>query len=470
MPEIFHRRNSNVSIRQALTSTRLELLPDEIREDNLARWVMDFDDLRSRDRFERRIRSDRDKYSAWALDLVVVAALQRQIPFYFATLFQIGRQWKVSESAIASIESASLQENLRASVRLNERTVDKPSDEQGLGELYGQAERDVMEALTEILRSASEQHSIRLREARQWWRSWRDEVRAIRAQVDRLQKFADRRPGPDLWNSVSQFLVRSYAPSPLRQTLEASGVRFVGDASQKQGFPAAGLYMEAISPLLFLGLSLGRAEDPFTEHFFFEWRHILQDMRYEIENGEARRIALERLVRRYSEREDPFEPYLALGRPATEQLRNLVIEHTLPGNQFSPWLSTWRRCVEFNSATALKVPHRDFDHGENLSAFARGADCAIKQSLPGELRPGETWPAFIQRLFETEWVVKTAGQLVLNQVNARVWRFDDFAALVVAVAAALNDFGYRIEAPSGERLRALWGRLHGDNPWSISDW
>jgi hypothetical protein len=69
MPEIFHRRNSNVSIRQALSQTRLELLPVEIRDDGLARWVMDFDDLRSRDRFEGPFREDPDNYATWALDL-----------------------------------------------------------------------------------------------------------------------------------------------------------------------------------------------------------------------------------------------------------------------------------------------------------------------------------------------------------------------------------------------------------------
>ncbi len=139
--------------------------------------------------------------------------------------------------------------------------------------------------------------------------------------------------------------------------------------------------------------------------------------------------------------------YLALGNPVSDILRNLVIEHTLQGNQFSPWLSTSRHCVEFNSATALKVPLKDLKDREDLAAFARGADCAIKQSLPGELRPGETWDEFTQRLFETEWVLKTASQLVLNESDAKVWRFEGFAAVVAAVASALSDAGYRIEAP-----------------------
>lgn len=470
MPEIFHRRNSNASIRQTLSSARLELLPDEIRDDSLATWVMDFDDLRSSDRYEPPVREDPDNYATWALDLVVVAALQRQIPFYFATLFQIGRQWKVSEGAMASIESASSQENLRETARLNGRALDRPGGEPSVSEMYERSERNATEALRDILRAGSEQHSNRLREARQWWTSWRDEVNSIRERVDRLQELGYRRPDPRLWNEVSQFLVRSYRPSLLRQTLEAAGVRFVGEAAPVTGFSSAGSYLDVLTPLLFLGLSLGGLRGSFIEHFFFEWRHILHDLRYEVENAESRRIGLDRLVRKYSQRDDPFEPYLPLGKPASEALRNLVIEHTLQGNQESPWLSAWRRCVEFNSATALKVPLKDLKNGENLSAYARGADCAIKQSLPDELRPGETWQEFVQRLFETEWVLKTAGQLVLHQVNVKSWRFGDFTTLVAAVAAALNHLGYRINAPTGGRLQALWDRLHGEEQWSTDEW
>jgi len=469
MPEIFHRRNSNVSIRQALSRTRLELLPVEIREDSLARWVMDFDDLRTRERQEKPFRGD-SEYPIWALDLVVVGSLQKRIPFYFATLFQIARQWKVSERALASIESALSQENLGMSARLNRRLIVGLADERSIDELEDRWDREAREALSSILRSAREQHSNRLREARQWWMSWREEVGSIREQVDRLQEISHRKPDSMLWSEVSQFLVESCRPSLLRQTLEASGVRFAGEAASTPGFSWAGSYLEVLTPLLFLGLSVGGSRGPFIEHFFFEWRHILHDLRYEVENREARRIGLEKLIRKYSQGEDPFEPYVALGKPASESLRNLVIEHTLQGNQFSPWLSTWRRCIEFNSATALKVPLKSLKNAENVAAFARGADCAIKQSLPGELRPGETWGEFLQRLFETEWVLKTASQLVLNESNAKVWRFQDFAELVAAVASALGDAGYRIEVPAKDRLQNLWDRLHGEKPWSVDEW
>lgn len=470
MPEIFHRRNSNVSIRQALSQSRLELLPDQMREDDLARWVMDFDDLRSRETYDRSFREDSDKYGIWALDLVVIGALQRQIPFYFATLFQIGRQWKVSESVMKSIESASSQKNLRATAQLNRRDADRPPREGSVGAIYERSERDTTEALSALLGSASEEHSVRLREARQWWTSWREEVGSIRGQVERLQEIGYRPPEPMLWSEVSQFLVKSYRPSLLRQTLEASGIRFTQEQTPLPGLSWASSYLEVLTPLLFLGLSFGGSRGPFTEHFFFEWRHILHDLRYEVENGEARRIGLERLVRKYSQSEDPFAPYLPLSKPASEALRNLVLEHTLEGGRNSPWLSTWRHCVEFNSDADVKVPLKNLKEPENVAAFARGADCAIKESLPDEIRPGETWDDFVQRLFEMQWILKTASQLVENEANAKAWHFESFTALVAAVTSALNAAGYRLDTPSQDRLQKLWERLHGESSWSVDEW
>lgn len=470
MPEVFHHRSSNVSIREALSSTRLDLLPDEMREDSLATWVMEFDDLRVRNRYERTFQENPDSYPTWALDLAVISALQRQIPFYFATLFQIGRQWKVSESVIASIDSASSQENLRATARLNRLLVDRPLRGRNVGEIYERSERDATEALSALLLSARGQHSNRLREARQWWTSWREEVGRLRNQVERLQEIAPRWSDPMLWREVSQLVVMSCMPSLLRQTLEASGIRFATEPAPTSGLSRAGSYLEALTLLLLFGLSAGGSRSTFAENWFFEWRHILHELRYDLRFEEARRISLERLVRKYSEGEDPFEPYLPLGKPASDVLRNLVIEHTLEGDQFSPWLSTWRRCVEFDSTTALTVPLKDLRDRQNVAAFARGADCAIKQSLPGELRPGETWEEFVQRLFETEWVLATAQQLVLNEFNAKVWHFDAFAALVAAVVSALNDANYQIGPPSEDRLRNLWDRLHGEDPWSVREW
>jgi hypothetical protein len=470
MPEIFHHQNSNVSMRQALSQSRLELLPEEMRDDDLARWVMDFDDLRSRESYDRSFREDSDNHVAWALDLVVIGALQRQIPFYFAALFQVGRQWKVSESAIASVESASSQENLGTSARLNRRLIVGLADERNVEELYERWDRDAMEALSSILRSAGEQHLNRAREARQWWTSWREEVRSIRGQVDRLQEIAYRPPERKLWREVSRFLVTSYKPSPLRQTLEASGMRFAQNLTSSPGLPWANSSLEVLTPLLFLGMSFGDLHDPFIENFFFEWRHILHDLRYEVENGESRRIALERLVRKYSQGEDPFSLYLPLGKPASDALRNLVLEHTLEGGHNSPWLSTWRRCVEFNSATALTVPLKNLKDRDNVDAFARGADCAIKESLPDEIRPGETWENFVQRLFEVRWILPTARQLVQNEANAKSWRFESFAALVAAVASVLNIAGYQLDTPAQDRLQDLWDRLHGENPWSVDEW
>jgi hypothetical protein len=472
MPELLRRRVADRSVREALSLSRQEFLPTEISEDDLAVWVMGFDDLRLRsDLREKPFRRD-DEYGVfWALDLVTVSALQKQMPFYFASLFQIGRQWKVSEKVLASLEGASSEESLRATARLNQQTDDDLARDRIVSRLFEQSGPETTEALSFLLRSAREHHTERLHQSRRWWQQWRDEVRRLREQVNEVQQISERRPDYRLWREIAGFVLRDSQGSPLRISMEVAGVHFADGGGGATATRLAVAQSDPLIPLLFLGFGLAGSRGPVAEEFYFEWRHILHDLRYEAEYRESRRIALERLARKYSHGEDdPFESYMPLQKPASEHLRNLVIEHTLPGNQLSPWLSTWRRCIEFNSATAVRVPVKDLTESNSVKAFARDADCAIKQALPNEFRPGETWKEFHQRLFEFEWVLKVAAQIISNDANAQGWDFARFVELVTSVVGALNKSGYELERATKDRLRKLWDRLHGDKPWSVTDW
>jgi len=230
-------------------------------------------------------------------------------------------------------------------------------------------------------------------------------------------------------------------------------------------------YSEMLTPLLLLGLGEGR-KGPFLHDLFFEWRHIIHDLRRESEYGELRRVALERLKQKYSHREDPFEPYRPLVKPVTEELRNLVIEHELPGNQSSPWLDAWQRYVEYNPATALTVVFKDVRDRKGIKAFARDADCAVKHELPGEYLPGESWNDFVQRLFESAWVSSIADQIANTSKTdpAAKWNFESFASLVEEVVKSLNEIGYSLASPSIGRLKKLWERLHSEKPYSTDQW
>ncbi len=471
MPEVFRRRVADRSVREALYLARAEFLPEEMREDKNASWVLSFDELRRRTGEERRFRDQPNDSALWALDLIVTSTLQRRIPYFFAALFHIGRQWKVSESALRSLEKASDQKNVNDTVRLTLDSLRElaRSDKQ-VAELYDREGRDTAEALSLVFKASGEQHVDRLREAQRWWGVWSDEVSAIRSQVERLQEFDFREPDYRLSREVVTFISESYRPSGLRDTLESAGVKFSGGIERNISSLSVA-YSEILTPLLLLSLTSSR-KDPFLHEIMFEWRRIFHDLQRENAYGELRRIGLERLKQRYRHGEDPFEPYLPLVKPATEALRNLVIEHTLPGNQSSPWLAAWQRCVEYNPATALAVPFKEIRDRKAVSAFARAADAAIKHELPDDYLPGESWENLVQRLFESAWVSSVADQIVNTSKEnpASKWSFDSFVSLVEAVVKILNEIGYSLTAPSPTRLKRLWERLHSDKPYSTHEW
>jgi hypothetical protein len=471
MPEVFRRRVADRSVREALYLARTEFLPDEIRDDKNANWVLSFDELRLRPSQEGSFRDRPNDSALWALDIIVTSTLQRRIPYFFAALFHIGRQWRVSQSALRSLDKASDQKNANDTLRLTLDSLRELSrSDKQVAELYDRQGRDTAEALSLVLKSSGEQHATRLREAQRWWGVWLGEVDTLRSQVERLQEFGFQSADYRLSREVVTFLAENYRPSSLRATLESAGVKFASEIERNvSSLPIA--YSEVLTPLLLLSLTSSRKE-PFLHEMMFEWRHILHDLRRDIEYGESRRVALDRLKRKYPHGEDPFEPYLPLVKPATDALRNLVIEHTLPGDQSSPWLSAWSRCVDYDPTTALAVAFKDVRDRKAVNAFARAADAAIKHKLPDDYLPGESWENLVQRLFESAWVSSIADQIVRTSQTdaASKWTFDSFAYLVEAVVKLLNKIGYDLASPSPTRLKRLWERLHSDNPYSTDEW
>jgi hypothetical protein len=465
MLEVVRREVAAGSVRESLRRARDEFLPDEIREDSVARWVMNFDDLdprsKSRDEFENASRSE-----FWALDLIVTSTLQRQIPFYFASLFHIGRQWKVSASALGVLKQASSRENVRRSAKRAVLQIDR-------SEWRRKEWRSVLkrllrrpndrfdiaaEALSLVLQSSERQHTERLQESRGWWSEWRDEVETLRQQVERLQEVAISRERDYLGRELAAFAVQAYRPPQLRLTMEVAGVKFLGQAETTSAFGAAGVLSE-LWPVLFATMSQLKYREPFAHDLMLEMREVLHDTRLEIEYGESRRVALERLRRKYADA-DPFERYLPLRSAADEKLRNLILEHTLPGygrhHPQSPWLSTWAQGIEYDSLTTETVAPANVDDEEVITGFARWADCVIKDALPNEFLPGETWDSLLQRIFETEWINTFAKQTVKTNETDEGWTFGAFATLVREVAAALNKIGYHLIAPDIGRLKEFW--------------
>jgi hypothetical protein len=493
MLEVVHTRVPDGSVRQSLSQMRGEFLPNEIREDESARWVMDFDDLRQREGSSGMSWENSRESDYWALDMIVTSTLQRQIPFYFASLFHIGRQWKVSESAAGAVEEASSSDNLDASAKLTlanlrlnnirDKRLAAPSG--GIGNVFtealsalleslGQRKRGknvVTEALSILLKSSRQRHLAQLQESRRWWTEWRGEVQRLREQVNLVQELARGDPNYRLWREIATFAVQPYRPSQLRTSMEAAGVTFLTDRSRSGAAPA---YPDLMWPLLVAASGFSKSGDPFAHELMFEFRDALHDVNEETRFGDLRRVALERLRQKYLHIDDPFEPYMPLRKPASEELRNLIIANTLPGygEQRSPWLAAWKRCVEYNPSSALKVPAKGKRGDWSAKGFARSADSAIKDQLPDHFLPGETWNDLVQRLFENAWISTIADQIAGSNKEAgdNGWTFAAFVKMIEGVVAILNEIGYRLSAPSGARLKKLWERLHSDKRWTSEEW
>jgi len=291
--------------------------------------------------------------------------------------------------------------------------------------------------------------------------------------VDRIQELAGREFDHRVWREITALVVQGSRPSQLRMAMETAGLTFPHQPADQTR--SASIVSELLWPLLLVAASQSKFRGPFAHEFMFEMRHMLHDMKEETENGESRRIALERLGKKYAQGNDPFEAYLPLHKPASDELRNLILEHTLPGYgrlQHSPWLAAWKRCVEYDSSSAITARPKDRSAEKIANAFARSADCAIKDSLPDHFLPGEAWDDVAQRLFESAWVAKIADQIVSTSAKRGDdgWTFESFVTMVQGVAAILNDLGYRLIAPSETRLEKLWDQLHSDGGSSEEEW
>jgi hypothetical protein len=432
---------------------------------------MEFDDLRQREVGSERFGDDNRDPKSWALKQVVTSTVQRQIPFYFAALFHIGRQWKVSESAVSALKKALTGENLRASavLTLNSLQHDELHDQQ-LAALFERETGIVVEALGTLLESSEQEHSAQLQASRRWWAEWRDEVSDLSRHVERIGQLADQDPDGRLWQEVSTFAIQGTRPSALRASMEVAGLRFAHLDATGTSHPVA--FFSTVLPLLMVALTMSDSGDRTRHDIMYDLRHLVVNITEELRYGEARRVALERLQQKYSYREDPFEAYLPLRKPATEELQNLIIEHTLPGGAHSPWLDVWKRNVAYNSWSTVNLPFKDVHDKTTAEAFARSADCAIKSDLPADFRTGETWTELIQRLFERKWVRPTSIRLV--ETNKRLgddaWGLESFVTLIDGVVGAMNDVGYSLSPISRSRLEMLWDHSHSDKAWRDEEW
>ncbi len=475
MPEIYHRSVKAESVRDALSEMRGELLPKEIRNDALARWVLNFDELRSArpPEFLEKQRKRDDEFPVWIIEGMLSAALERQIPFYFASLFHIGRQWSVSERSLKALRKANTRDNLMSSARLTAKSLsERASLSRGLQQIVKSSPEELAGKLVPLLEAARFQHDVRMSEARRWWKAWQKEVTSLRNQVAGIQESGRDIRYDRFWQQVAMMSFQSQRPSNLRLSMQASGVQFKteGISSQHSGL---GLD-DAVVPLMLAAIASSGGDlrslryfDRYAEHYFHD---VLREAHYR----PLREAAMRRLYEKYHASE-PFDAYRPLKKPASEQLKDLIAEHTLPGNEPSPWLSVWQDCLAPEPSSWSKFSEGDVTDFNTIAAFAASADSTIKKGLrQEEIELGEPWARYMQRLFES-WLHDLAQAAATRHKEAkdsktRSWEVKDFTILAESVAGHLTKIGYQLTLPTEERLKLLWEALHSEKPGDTSDW
>jgi len=472
MPEVTRITLRASSVAEALSRIKQDFLPEEIAEDFLSRWVMDFDPLQKQanERDFRINEHDLNNRYSWTYQLYSYAAsniLQAQMPFYFASLFHIGRQWQAATYSLQNIANIEQPNNLLASA---EKLT--ALSEQSLQDLFLPREA----ALT-LIRSmcglGREQQTRKLDQARLWWHAWRSEVRLYRQAVNELQEYVnvrnEREQNPrNMLRPVMQILTYSMQGSSLKREMQHQGIQFKPDADTQTPsiFESKQQHWWILLALTLIG---NDDRNIFDHRFFGDLDNLLrkQLLAPQVE------IALERLKRKYGE-EDPFTLY-SVGKSApTLELLDLIREHKLPDGSVSPWLSAWEETLESPPRTYNELPIvRGWEEIESLSV--RSADSTIKQYLRwnGPL-PADSWSGFLQRIFEKEWV-EVVGRMAGNTnkkfpPSALPWTLKNFQVFITRIVIGLNRIGYSLTPPDIKRLSTLLDKAKNEKIWKDITW
>ena len=451
MPKISVVNLEHGTIAECLSRTRQVLLPEEIASDSLAQWIMSFDvledqDLQSDIPMDQIELGDRDGWVHQLYGHLVASILQMHIPFYFASLFHIGRQWKRAVYSLESIDDVEQPENLFTSAR---NLVRLSEASQRNADLSEEASVALLRRMCELGR---EQHSRQLDLARGWWKTWKNEVGSYQRLVTEIQAyFESRERNPnDMLPSVMRLLAQSMQGSLLKREMQQHGVRFKPEIA-----PQTPANQQFWWLLLGLALAGNNTRDSFYADFLL--RDLVSTLR-ELVFAPRVEIALEMLKRKYGE-ENPFMRYGVGKSAATPELLDLIREHRLPDGSDSPWLSSWRGTLDFAPNRYDKLPIPGPQSGQNQVLSVRSADSTIKQNLTAQPLPAESWEGFLQRIFEKRWI-QPIGMMAgrtnkETQSSTPPWDLHTFLGFITDVVVDLNKIGYSLSVPDSTRLAEL---------------
>jgi hypothetical protein len=442
----------NESVNSALHSGVVDLLPAQIAENELVKWVVAFDDvtkkIQDKEDESRLFSQDDELWMAAFLGRMASGFLQARIPFYFASVFHIGRMMVVAEESLKRIETLQLPSSLDSSVGNIESNIASRTSSP-LGDLSQASIRDV---LINGCERASSLQKKQLELADRWWMRWQSEVRELRAAVSGVEEGWRACSNSKEFRRISKGVLRLWQTTTtgtLKADMERSGVRFTN-----LNVPAGGIEssLAAFNPLLLLAFT-GR-QDP--EFWHFELRHVFYDMRMHQYVAHS----VQQLSAKY-QNTDPFAVYEPGRSPADKQLVALIQENLLWNNEESPWLHAWDRKLVQKPYETDWVGRANFSSDAGID-WLDYADSAIKKALINQRPlPGESLNQFIQDRFEEHVVAKIAVDvrewMRSGKSAGRQYTAEELFAVFVDVVQKLNEIGYKLNVPPLSFVRTNLG-------------
>lgn len=473
MPEIARIALKRGSVANGLAQIKRDLLPEEFTRDYLVQWVMSFDALEkeSNQRDYRNDRGDRIDSQDWGSQLwanLVISILQTQMPFYFASLFHIGRMWQVAVFSLESIDDVEREENLLASAQ-NLMALNTQDNVDLSIESY-------VALITRMCKQGREQQVRQLNLARELWRDWKSEVELYRSSVNEFEESFNRyrweyeehrrldRGEGNRFNIIMrptmELLFLAMRGSFLKGKMQSNGVQFKSEIATQP------LALQSISAFLAVLTLLNTDEGSRLVHLLSE---LVEEQKYHLrEQRELSRrqllapeleAALEMLKRKYEEA-DPFVKYGAGKSAPTPELLELIREHRLPNGNDSPWLSAWKKSLDEAPSRYDKLSKPSKQSGQALNLSVRLADSTIKRNLTKKLDPAESWEDFLQRIFEKEWIEVIGVMAGKTNQEAKsstlVWDLQTFQRFIADTVVGLNKLAYSLVVPGSTRLALLF--------------
>jgi hypothetical protein len=441
------------TVGEHLAGVSRNLLPQQIQQDANVQWVLSYKDSDS----QYEAGSDPTQIAYYAAGRMVSNLLQERLPFYTATLFHIGRQWKISESLGKEALRLQDEKNLLAS-------------EQNVIVFAKKAGRDldpslIRENVIAISNAAADQHGRSLEQAQGWWTIWAKEVADLRMVVlafrDHAPRPADDEQQQQLgWLSTfSSFLFVQQRPSRTRYALRDGGVIFRDDVDP---WPMTTAAVTALLPLIF---SFAASVSGFHSD---EFHYLVR----EIQIQPAIREAEVRLRGLYGNH-NPFDEFAVGKAAASERLVQLIEENRFEGYRLSEWRRAWEATLGPDMEFARPKAEEALAP-ERVEYAVRSADSAIKKALADlntRRSPIETFSEYLQRIFEKKWLTSVGYSVFRKDVSPNdVWSVTNLESLLLKVVQGLNTIGYTLAIPETGRLETLAKKTNQSIEWWNLSW